>query len=290
MSLPPLILCDNWFDTTVLHPSFLLSNPDADDLAGQEAFRVADNLRDMSEWSPAATNAIRKLRIVRDSTATPNILVLDRGTQNVLGGKTFRLQSSTDAFTTVTTDEVVVTMPTTVGGLPSDANGCLTKDGVWWKTFTISNNRAGWQLSVDAMGAGLAPLVTGAYLGVAYRFPTNAFLDANAAPDYARNITYTKNAMTRGGVRVKMKPRSHRSLVMNLPLEATDYAAFEAMITNQLEYNHPLWFCLDESDATQAGLTGLWQLPGDTFYDPQSSPLHREIKLTFEEVIPTMRL
>ena len=285
----PLALIDNWFDNTVLHPAFIVSNPDADDNVGQEAFRVADNLRDLTEWSPAATNAIRKLRIIRDSNATPNILFLDRGTQNVLGGKTVRLQSSTDSFGAVTTDEVVCTIPTTVGGLPSDANGCLTKEGVWWKTFTISNNRAGWQFSIDAMGAGLAPLITGLYLGTAYRWPA-AYLDSGTAPDYARNITYTKNAMSRGGVRVKMRPRSHRSLMMKFPLEGVDYAGFEAVVTNQLEYNHPMWFCLDEADATQAGVTGLWQLPNDTLYDPQLSPLHREIDLTWEEVIPLVRM
>lgn len=290
MSLPPLALIDNWFDTTVLHPSFTLANPDADDNAGQEAFRAADNLRDMTEWSPAAANAIRKLRLTRDSNATPNILVLDRGTQNVLGGHTFRLQSSTDGFATVTTDEVVVTMPTTVGGLPSDANGCVTNEGAWWKTFTISNSRASWQLSVDAMGAGLAPIITGLYLGVAYRLPAYAFLDDGTGPDYARNITYTKNAMSRGGVRVKMKPRSHRALITKFPLENADYPAFEAVITNQLEYNHPMWFCLDESDAAEAGLVGLWQLPNDTLYDPQWIGVHREIVLTWEEVIPKVRM
>jgi hypothetical protein len=286
----PLALIDNWFDNTVLHPSFAVSNPDADDNAGQEAFRVSDNLRDMSSWSPSAANAIRKLRILRDSNATPNILVLDRGTQNALSGKTFRLQSSTDAFASVTTDEVVVTMPASVGGLPSDANGCVTKDGVWWKTFTISNSRASWQLSVDAMGAGLAPVIAGAYLGVAYRWPAYAYLDDMTGPDYARNITYTKNVMSRGGVRVKMKPQSHRSLVTKFPLENTDYPAFEAVITNQLEYNHPMWFCLDEADATQAGLTELWQLPDGTLYDPQWTGTHREINLTWEQVVPPIRI
>jgi hypothetical protein len=288
MSLPPLALIDNWFDTTVLHPSFVLANPDADDNAGQESFRAADNLRDMTEWSPAAANAIRKLRLTRDSNATPNILVLDRGTANVLGGKTVRLQSSTDGFATVTTDEVVCTIPTTTGTLASVTNGCLTADGVWWKTFTISNSRASWQLSVDAMGAGLAPIITGLYLGIAYRFPQ--YFDSGSAADYSRNITYTKNVMSRAGVRVKMKPRSHRKLIMKLALEAVDYAAFEAVITNQLEYNHPMWFCLDESDTVQAGLMGLWQLATDTDYDPMPSPLHRELALTWEEVIPTQRM
>lgn len=290
MASPPIVLSDNWFDTTVLHPSFTFSNPDADDLAGQEAFRATDNLRDMTEWSPAATNTIRKLRLIRDSNAIPNILILDRGTANVLGGKTVRLQSSTDSFASVTTDEVVCTIPTTAGGLPADTNGCLTGDGVWWKTFTITNNRAAWQVSVDAMGAGLAPVITGAYLGIAYRFPTYCYWDAPAAYDYSRNITYTKNQMSRGGVRVKQRPLSHANLSMKFALEAADYAAWEAEVTHQLEYNHPLWIAQDETDATLAGLMRLWQIPSDVLYDPQSSPLHREISLTLEEVIPRVRM
>jgi len=290
MALPPLFLTDNWCDSTVLHPTFVFSNPDADDLAGQEAFRASDNLRDMTEWSPAATNTIRKLRVIRDSNAIPNILVLDRGTANVLGSETVRLQSSTDSFATVTTDEVVCTIPTTVGGLPSDANGCITPDGVWWKTFTLSHSRAAWQLSVDAMGAGLAPVITGLYLGIAYRLPSYCFFDAPAAYDYSRQITYTKNQMSRGGVRVKQRPLSHSKLAMKFELEAEDMPAWEAEITHQLEYNHPLWVCIDESDATLAGLMRLFQVPSDVLYDPQANPKHREIELELEEVIPRVRM
>jgi hypothetical protein len=287
MSAPPIFLTDNWFDAVVLHKSYTVTNPDADDAAGNEVWRVADNLRDMTWWTPQATNAARKIRVTGVTSAVPTMLILDRG-HNLGGVASVKLQSSTDNFATVTTDEQTVTIPTSAGGLPTDTNGCVTADGVWVKELTTANSRTAWQLNIPAMGAGIAPIVTGLYLGVYYRWPSYAFPDAVAAWDARSDVKYTKNQMSRRGVRVKMQPIQLATLRVKLALEGTDHAAWNVEMQRILGRNAPVWVCQDDTDATMSGLTRLFQLAGDTSYDPVPSPLHREIDFTLEEVVPTV--
>lgn len=288
MAASPLVLSDNWYDNVVLHRTYTVSNPDADDAVGNEIFRVADNLRDMTWWTPQATNAIRKLRVIGlASNTAPTLIVLDRG-HNLGGVASVKLQSSTDNFATVTTDELTVTIPTTAGGLPTDANGCVTTGGVWIKELTGLNARTAWQLNIPAMGVGIAPLVTGLYLGVYYRFPTGVFPDAVSAWDFRSRIEYTKNQLSRRGVRVKVQPIQFGELRVKIALESTDYAAFNTEVQRLLQYNQPWWICQDDTDATMSGQTRPWQLPGNLTYDPVPSPLHREIDFTLEELIPAV--
>jgi hypothetical protein len=287
MASKPLILTDNLFDNVVLHPSFVVASSNADDASGHEPFRVADNLRDMTSWTVTTTNAGRTIYV--DSGVGGSIvggcIVLDRG--HNLAGKTVRLDTATDPTFAVTTTAWTATIPAAPGGLPSDPNGCLTPDGVWWKTFNGVTNRV-QGLTILAMGVGIAPIVTGLYLGTAYRF--TEYFDAPAAYDYSTQVKYLKNDFSRGGVRVKSRPINNDKLQISIGVESTDYAAMHTEMQRINRYNVPMWFAFDDSDATGVGQVRLFQTPGDYLYDPQVNPVHREIKREFEEVIPSLYL
>jgi hypothetical protein len=276
----PIILSDNLFDSTILHPDHVATNPNADDMAGREVWRVADNLRDVTSWTPAAQTAARFLRVDCLTAKPATMLVLDRG--HNLGGRTFELQTSTDNFATTGIKPIVCTIPTTPGGFPTDANGCLTPDGVWWKTFGSVSARY-WQARFG--GATTAPIVAGLYLGTSYRFP--AYLDAPGAYDYRTRVQYRSNRLSKRAVRVKRGAMAFDELNLSVQLDGADYDAFHAEVRRLLRYNHPWWFCLDDSTAPGAGLLRLFNIPGDTTYEPTVNPVHRRIALLLEEVIPS---
>lgn len=287
MSNAPLILSDNYYDNVVLHPSSTVANSSGDDVTGQEAFHVADNLRDMTSWTVAGTNAVRNL-YVAGAAVSPSVLVLDRG--HNLNGVSVRLQSWADTAGTVNGTPWIATIPSVAGGVPSDANGCLTPEGVWWKTFTQPTPSTVWNFQIAAMGAGIAPIIPGLYLGASYRFP--GYLNAPGTYDGTRrNVLFENNTLTKGGVRVKSRPRVFRRMSINLDVDAQDYPAFDPHITNLIEYNHPWWICLDDSDPSLAAQVRLYQLAGDTDYTPDANPVHRELRsLELEEVIPVLRI
>lgn len=283
MSNKPILLSDNFFDNVILHPTFAVANFGGDDTVGREAFRVADNLRDLTSWTPSTQNAARTIYVDCLAAVTPNIIILDRG--HNLAGRTFTQVGATDATFAAQTTAFSATIPSTPGGLASDANGCLTPDGVWWKTFSGVADRV-QSLQFPAYGAGIAPIVTGIYLGVAYRFPE--YLNAPAAYDYGTQIKYLRNEVSRGGVRSKSRPLNFDKLPINIHLDSADYTGFDTEARRLFRYNQPWWFCLDDSDATGSGLMRMFQLSQDADYRPQVNPVHREISFDLEEVIPTL--
>lgn len=285
MANKPIILSDNLFDGVVLHPTFSLSS-NGDDAAYHEPFRVADNLRDLTYWTPTTTNADRYVQVDCGASTAATCLILDRG--HNLAGKTVTLQCANVAdFSSITATPVSGAVPSSAGGLPTDSTGCRTAEGVVWWTFSSVASRY-WRLTVSAGGAGYAPQITGLYLGVAYRFPE--FLSAPAAYDYRSNVRYKKNEISEGGVRVKSRPLVFDELDLAIEIEDADYAAWHTEITRLLRYNHPWWFCLDDSTTAGAQLLRPFQTAGDVSYDPAQSPVHRKIRLPLELVMPELVL
>lgn len=284
----PILLSLNAYDATVLNPTYVVDNMSADDAPDHEAFRVADNLRDLTWWTPIAANAERSLRVDGGSSGAiaASMIVLDRG--HNLAGKAVVLEVSNDeTFATGTSTAVSATIPAAAGGLASDANGCLTPEGVWWKTFSSVSFRA-WRLRIPALGAGIAPIVTGLYLGVSYRLPE--YLDAPGAYDYRRRVSFKRNELSEGAVRGKSRPRRFDEIDLHFSLESTDYAAFEAEVTRLLDYGQPWWVCIDDVDAAGCALMRIFDVPGDLTYDPVVDPVHRRIALLLEALIPRLTI
>lgn len=283
MSNKPILLSDNLLENTVLHPTFTVWNEALDDAPGREAFRVADNLRDMTSWTVTTTNVNRSVNVDCVTATTPSIIAVDRG--HNLAGKQLRLAGYDDPGFTGGVTVWTVTVPSSPGGLPTDANGCLTPDGVWWKTFSGVSKRV-HSVSPLAQGVGLAPILTGLYLGTSYRMPE--FLNAPGAYDYGTQVKYMRNELSRGGVRSKSRPINFDRLSLSIDLDSADYAGFDAEVRRLLRYGQPWWFCLDDSDATGSGLMRCFQTAQDLTYDPQVNPVHRQIRLELEEVIPSL--
>jgi hypothetical protein len=237
--------------------------------------------------------------VTRFAVATPNVfagamvdcgapraascLVLDRG--HNLAGRAFSLLTSATGSYADGAFAVVVTcvVPAAPGGLPSDPNGCLTPEGVWWKTFPAASARS-WYVDVHPRGEGLAPVLTGVYLGEAYRLPE--YLEAPGAYDYRVNLRVGKNKTSRRGVRVKRHVIGYAELDLRLRLEEPDYLAFHPHVRRLTLANHPWWVCPDDATAEGAALMRLFQLPGETVYDPAATPSVREVRLLLEEVAP----
>jgi hypothetical protein len=282
VSNKPLLLSDNLFENVVLHPTFVVGTDQAT-LAGREAFRVADNLRDMTSWASSVPNTNQYIWVDALTPVAPNTIVIDRG-HNLAGAQVLVRGDTSSAFATAVTI-VSCVLPSSPGGLPTDANGCLTPDGVWWKTFTGQSFRA-QGIEIIAMGVGIAPIATGIYLGTSYRFPE--FLNAPAALDFGTNIKYMRNELSRGGLRSKSRPLNFDKLPLNVHLDSGDYTGFDVEVRRLLRYGQPWWFCLDDSDATLSGLMRCFQTSQDTDFNPQVNPVHREIQLLLEEVLPSL--
>jgi hypothetical protein len=159
--MPPIWLVDNLFDES-LYPDNILTATEAAD--GFPAFRVADGRRDETYWTGTTTNTEQRLTLQGGTSRPATMVVIDRG--HNLGGKTVHVEYSDNGSSWTT--HVTVTIPTTVGGLLSDTNGCLTAEGAWAKTFS-SQNRLWWRLRIPAMGAGLIPQVTGLQIGLSFQ-------------------------------------------------------------------------------------------------------------------------
>lgn len=286
MSNAPLLLADNLAENVILHPTFTLVNTSYDTAAGMDVSHVADNLRDLTSWTPSTSNASRTLLIDTQTSAAANMIILDRG--HNLAGATVTLATYTyTGGNYVQSQTLAMTIPSVVGGLPTDANGCLTPDGVWWKTFTSLAAQRAWGLILPALGAGVAPVITGWYLGQSYRFP--AYLNTPFADDYRTDVKNTNARLSRGGVRVLPRRVNFRKVRLSVDLESTDYPAFDAQVRPLLRYGQPWWVCLDDSDATLSGLLAPFQVAGDVTYEPAANPVHRELRsLELEEVMPRL--
>lgn len=285
MSNKPLILTDNIYENVVLHPSHLLSNRYSTDVPGADIYHVADNLRDMTRWQPVLTNSNNAVEIDTGvTTSSPSCVVIDRG--HNLAGQTVSFQGAADTSFAGAVTGFTSVIPSSPGGLPSDPNGCVTPDGVWWKTFSPIVGKKVFGTFISAMGVGLAPIITGLYAGAYYRF--TEFMDAPAAYDYGTQIKYQRNELSRGAVRVKSRPMNFDKIAFSVGLESVDYAGFDAEIRRMLRYNAPCWFAFDDSDASGVGQVRMFQLPGDLLYDPRVNPVHREIRGEFEECVPSL--
>jgi hypothetical protein len=280
----PLWLSDNLTDTIGASPDVILDNVQADDAPGREVWRIADGLRDRTWWTPSTANAIREIRMRAPAPRAVNTVVLDRG--HNLGGRFVKLEGY-DAAGTFQVVYASATIPTTPGGLPTDANGCVTPDGAWWKVFT-SASHSEHRFVTPALGAGVAPIITGLAIGTSYRWPSH--WDAPSAYDDRRRVSWVANAESQAGVRTKRGRRVHRALNMRTQIDAEQWTvALQAEFARVVDRGLPVWHCTDDATATGAAALGLFHLAADVDFDPVQAPVHRELSLELDELAPGRR-
>lgn len=277
----PMWLSDNLFDTIGASPDGILENVAADDAPGHEAWRVADGLRDRTWWTPTTTNVERTLRVRTPSARTVDTVVLDRG--HNLAGIGYAIQALDSGGTFLGTI-ASGTIRATVGGSPTDAGGCLTPRGEWWKRFG-SAPYFGHVFVIGAMGVGLAPIVTGLAMGQSYRWPSH--WDAPSAYDDRRRVSWATNRTSEAGVRVRRGRRVHRALNMRTQIDGDQWTpALQAEFARVVDRGLPVWHCTDDGTATGAGALGLFNVSNDLDFDPVQAPVHRELALELDEVAP----
>lgn len=279
----PLWLSENLADEIGASPDVLLDNTQGDDAPGHEAWRIADGLRDRTWWTPTTTNAPRTLRMRFIVPRSIDTIVLDRG--HNLAGSVLQYQGYSAAGVLEAT-YISTTIRNTVGGLPTDAAGCLTPRGEWWITFAGAAAHAHHYITVPAMGAGKSPLITGLALGQSYRWPTH--WDAPSAYDDRRRVSWAFNRESEAGVRVKRGRRVHRHVNMRVEIDGDQWTtALQNEFARVVDRGLPVWHCTDDATATGAGAIGLFQVAGDVDFDPVQAPVHRELSLELDEVAPT---
>jgi hypothetical protein len=284
----PLILSDNIFDSTVLHPGYLVGvvdstdTPTTDTIPGNDVWRIADNLRDLTSWTCSTANAIRRIQVDCGAAVTMSMVVLDRG--HNLAGAAVKVNYSTNAWSTSTT-ALTATVPSTIanGALPTATGGTTTVENVWWAEFTPVSARY-WEFYIPALGSGIAPQVTGLYIGKGFYFPE--YVTAPAALDYRTRMDVQQNKVSRAGVRVMSRKLNYAELDIKLDLEDSEYVAFDANVRTLLRLGAPWWVCINDASTVLSGLMRLYQLNGQTTYDPVADPVFRHIELKLEEAYP----
>jgi hypothetical protein len=279
----PLWLSDNLCDEVGASPDVLLdTDGSTDDAPGHEVWRIADGLRDRTWWTVTTPNVQRNIRVRAPAPKAVNMIVLDRGhnlagSQIVCGGYTVA-----GAFTV---NYLTATIPTTPGGVPSDANGCLTPRGEWVKTLAATQLHGQHIFAILAMGVGRTPLITGLTLGLAYRWPSH--WDAPSAYDDRRRVSWAFNRESEAGVRVRRGRRVHRRVSMRTELDAEDWTtALQAEFARVVDRGLPVWHCTDDATAAGAAAIGLFHVAEEVDFDPVQAPVHRELQLDLDEVAP----
>lgn len=278
----PLWLSDNLCDEIGATPTAILdTNGAVDDAPGHEIWRIADGLRDRTWWTPTTANVLHNIRVRLSSPRVANVLVLDRG-HNLRGAVV-----QVGGYSAAGVPEaayVNATIPTTPGGLPTDANGCLTPTGEWWIVYAGASH-ATHIVSIPAMGAGRVPLITGMALGQAYRWPSH--WDAPSAYDDRRRVSWAFNRESEAGVRVRRGRRVHRRLAMRTEINGEDWTApLQAEFARVVDRGLPVWHCTDDATAAGAGALGFFHVADDVDFDPIQNPVHRELQLELDEVAP----
>jgi len=275
----PLILSDNLFDDAVLHPTYVVTTSGTE-VAGAELFNIADNLRDTVGFTVQETNTAISITVDAGAAVSADTIIFDVG--HNLKGAAVQVRGSTDNFAASNVLVSTFTIPSAAGGLGSA--GCLTPKGVAWMRFASASYRY-WRVVLPALGAGIAPRLGNLHLGQSYRFPT--YLDAPGAYDYRTQQKHLSNETSKTGIRVKRGTINWDEVNLSVRLEEADFQQLHPHVRRLLDYNHVWWFSLDDSTTEGSGLMRLFQLPGDTTYDPVCDPVHRKVAFLLEEVAPT---
>jgi hypothetical protein len=156
----PLILAENFFDTTIFATSGSLTA--SSQLTGREVYRISDARRERSWWQAAttATNHGIAIDLGAGVSVAADYLWIDRG--HNLWGHNATLQAGTDGVTFPTNiwNRAVPALGT-LGGDPT-TGWSVTEEGALYTLFSGAPAKRGWNLVFpDSM----QPVVPGAMLG-----------------------------------------------------------------------------------------------------------------------------
>jgi hypothetical protein len=244
----PAFLVKNYYSDLQYTGHTIAANEEASD---HEAWRVADGRRSAQDyWTPTTANAAAWNKVDCAVSRAGDMVALDRG--HNLGGKTIKLQKSTDDFSGDTVDVFTATIPTTVSDdtALTATNGALTPEGAWVKAFTSTSSRY-WRLLVNAMGAGEKPQVVGWFLGEMW---TPDYLRM-PMPDEDYRLVYGETVIPSTGWRGRTKPVQQRLGEVNARLaDASAYQTSAEHIRDRFFAGYPMWIVYDDAAAERTVL------------------------------------
>ena len=166
MPQTPLLFIDNVFDTVALYATGTIDA--LTEVAGREAFRVADYRRDRTAWQATGdgnpTGAWVRVDLGAGVTRAIDYLFIDRG--HNLWGKTINLEGGSDGAAWPTSVAFNVPASGTVGGDPTWPNIAVTEEGALYSIKDIALAAKRWWRLRPSYGAGFIPLIPGIMAGM----------------------------------------------------------------------------------------------------------------------------
>lgn len=224
----PLLFVDNVFDAVKLNPGATIDA--VSEIAGHEAFRVADYRRDRSYWQAASDGGGSStwVRVHLLATHGVDFLALDRG--HNLAGKSVFLEGSADGATWSISQQVDVPAASTVGGTPAVPAMAQTEEGVAWTLIASPlAARAWWRLRIPYTST-FVPIVTGIMAGL-----KTQLLGFSDVFDEDAGGRTESNQLSTAGYRARETTYSWRTVELALRLVgATEYDATMRVLRDTL--------------------------------------------------------
>lgn len=276
MNGDPVLFSDSILDA-LLHPSHLIAASLAE-VRGQELWRMADGLRDVTSYTVDTAGAALVLTADCLVGVLASGFVLDRGS-NV---DAVKVENSADnADWTTVFDGTKPTGP----ALATAANGCLTPEGAWWARWDVEVATARyWRVTFGAPASGSPQVISGFTLGEAYEIPDGALLSSYTY----RTKMRSKTQLSEGGVLARSQVLLYDTLSLKVEIgDEDDYPIFHKHVRRLLK-GGSWWLCVQPDSAAGCALLKNYLLPEAEFeYDPVLvDPLTRAIELPLEECIP----
>jgi hypothetical protein len=253
--------------------------------AGAEVWRVATGRRsERDRWTPAGDNTEATLTLACNQVRSASALVLDRG-HNLAGRRVILEKADNGTFTAglVTVLDVVLPADWAQGGSADAAAGALTKEGAWLKRFPVSAARY-WRIRVPAIGAGLRPVIVGAWLGESWQ--PSLYLDLPFA-DASRDLRFPAVETDAGwvGAGEIARPRAGE-ISVKLASEA-EYLLAERHLEEGFWMRRPMWLVLDGAAVERAVLAV--PVPGRYGFEQHPGWSHRQATSAWVEHEPRLR-
>lgn len=237
----PVFLVENFFNVHQFPDHSISADEEP---TGTEAWRVGTGRRDTenNKWTPSTANDPANLDADCGRVRAADMLVLDG---HNLAGYNFELRGSQDDHTTYETI-LDLTIPSVCApGRLED--GVLTEEGAYIRRVDL-RAYAYWRLYIDAMGSGLKPVITGAWLGLSY---SPEYL--NRPADVETNDLHAAETVSEDGWLGRGRATRGQVGTFSIDLSSfTEYDVARYHLNGLFAKGYPMWVVADSDQAERA--------------------------------------
>jgi hypothetical protein len=241
-----LLLCAENLLNLVQFPNHTLTA--SSEASGFSVDRLANARRHAGDhFEPNNTNTDVTITARCDVIRAANFAAIDRATNHL--GYRYQWLGSSDNFAAAANTRTLAdvnTIPLVVGGRPSEAYGCVTSEGAWLKTWTVDAHHD-WRLTSKAMGSGLKPQITGAWLGRAYTPSVRVLRSLEEESGFEVSFAETMSPFDWQG-RGQIAALRSGQLDLRLTTDA-DEPLIRYHVLNLYKRGFPMWICWRTTDS-----------------------------------------